>query len=191
MRSVYCCGVSFISFLRSRPRSIEVLRLARGLRRDVNQHVRPQIQGLDGHLRDQAVHFVRQRPISALIENARQTRAWTQANVTRRISAHDQSIPERLALQFCLLGGERRLERFASAVVELHCCVLGSKSRSWHTIPTRKRRPEFVDRVPQELRMWQYIDEIVALVFGRRDRVAQFGGRMSERCVDDPSLPFR
>src|SRR6266566_6799448 len=79
------CFLHFI--LRSRPWSMEVLRSARGLRRDVNQHVRPQIQGLDGHLRDQAVHFVRQRLISALIENARQARAWTQANITRSISA--------------------------------------------------------------------------------------------------------
>jgi len=38
--------------------------------------------------------------------------------------------------------------------------------------------------------MGQHIDEIVSLVLGGRDRVARFGGRMSEGGVDDPPLPF-
>jgi hypothetical protein len=54
----------------------------------------------------------------------------------------------------------------------------------------RQRRQELVDPVAQELGVWQDVDEVVALVFGRRYRVAQFGGRMSERRIDDPPLPF-
>jgi hypothetical protein len=94
MRAVFCIETSG---------SNRVLRLANGFRPDVNQHVRPQIQGLDGHLGDQAVHFVSQRLISGRIENVGQTRAWTQADVTRRISAHDQSIPERISPAVLLL----------------------------------------------------------------------------------------
>ncbi len=89
-----------------------------------------------------------------------------------------------------MLRGERRLESLARPLAQLDRRVLGSKRRSRHTIAARERRQELVDPVSQELGVRQDVDEIVPLVFGRRYRVAQFGGRMSERRVDDPPLPF-
>jgi hypothetical protein len=43
-----------------------------GFRRDVNQHVWPQVQSLDGHLQDQIVHVFWKLLIGALIQNVRQ-----------------------------------------------------------------------------------------------------------------------
>src|SRR4051812_35819273 len=54
----------------------------------------------------------------------------------------------------------------------------------------RKRREIFIDPVSEKLGVRQDIHEVVPLVFARQYRVAQRGGSMSERGIDDPSLPF-
>ena len=46
------------------------------------------------------------------------------------------------------IGGERRFKSLARAVIELHCCVLGARSRSRHPIPARKCWQELVYPVP-------------------------------------------
>jgi transposase len=104
----------------------DACRLARGLGRHVNQHVWPQIEGLYGNFRDQAVHLVRQRLIGALIENGRQAWARTQAGVGWRLAAHYQSIPKRFSPQLGLFRGQRRLESLIRSLVELQRRVLGA-----------------------------------------------------------------
>src|SRR5215471_4263748 len=112
--------------------------LVRGLGRDVDQHVRPQVEGLDSHLRDQAVHLVREGLVGVFLENGCQVGTRAQPNIAWSLAANHKPVPKRFFLQFWLLGGERRFERLVCSRAQLHRCVIGPKSGSGHTIAPRE-----------------------------------------------------